>query len=151
YSSTRVQRGSVSVIIAREWRERGRPASRRRRLSCYRGPGAEHEVGLFATGPARDRRPGTSLRRLPRLQHEHVYPHWLDELLELRWRPGERRKRPVVHRDDLPDAEDLACLRRPHRAHRVVIADRQKRDLRSVQLANEPHVPEERGIAGEIE
>ena len=75
----------------------------------------------------------------------------LDQRLQLVGRAGQRRERAVVHRHHLAHAEQLARLRRRRRIHRVVIADRQERDLRRVELADQPHVAEERRVAGEVD
>src|SRR6476620_4961153 len=91
-----------------------------------------------------------SIRCFSRLQDQHVDAKRVDQLLETLRRAGQDREGAVVHRDDLADAEHLAGTRRRVGAHRVVIADREERDLGRVELGDQPHVAEERGVAGEV-
>ena len=55
-----------------------------------------------------------------------------------------------MHRHHLPDSEQLAGLRRLLRPHREQIANREKPDRRLIHLANQPHVAEDAGVAGEV-
>ncbi len=60
---------------------------------------------------------------------------------------GEQRERAVVHRHHLLHAQPLRRHGRGVGPHREAIADRQKRDVGFVELADQFHVAEQRGIA----
>ncbi len=74
-------------------------------------------------------------------------------LLELLRRAGEERHdvRAVVNRDDVLDAEKPGGVGGLERAHRQPVADGQEGEVRIVELPDQPHVAEERGVAGMVE
>lgn len=63
---------------------------------------------------------------------------------------GERREGAEVQRNDVLRIEHAAGQRRFERAHRVKIADGQKRKLGMVEAFDELHVGEDVGVAGAI-
>ena len=71
----------------------------------------------------------------------------LELFAELSGRPGEQREGPPVDRENVADAQEVDGDRGGSRVHREMAADRQHRQVRRVELANEPHVAEDRRIA----
>src|SRR3954467_2051579 len=104
------------------------------------GKGASHLSRLFRL-----------LGGLPRLERQHVDAVRLYQPLELVGRSGQNRKCAVVHRHDLPNAEQPGCDRGAGRTHREMIADWKKRDFWLVKFGDQPHVAEHIRVAGEVE
>src|SRR5258706_10005796 len=71
--------------------------------------------------------------------------------LQVRWRSRENRERPEVDRDDLLDPEELDRRGSLAGPHRVVAADRQEREIRPVELADERQVAEDRRVSGVVD
>ena len=66
-------------------------------------------------------------------------------------RPGEERERAVVGGDDARGADELGRDRRLLGAHRVVVADREDRDVGGVEPPDQRHVAEDVRVARDVD
>lgn len=110
-------------------------------------------VHVEATSSGMARRPAHGrrlLRGFPGLEVQDRDALRGEELPETRRRPRQQREGPVMHRHHLLDAEPFRRFSGRLRAHGEVVADREKRDLGAVEFADQPHVAEERRVAGEV-
>src|SRR5580700_9588664 len=71
----------------------------------------------------------------------------LRELANLLRPTDQLRKRSKVHRNHMTHIEEADCHGGLTWAHRVMVSDRQQRDVRRIEFANEFHVSKKRRIA----
>ena len=120
----------------------------------------EHERLAERRARPRRRSPGRGARRAePALSHSReTSPGSIAsicdarrELPQLVRRSGQERERPVVARDDAVRRRAARRPRRLARIHREVAADRQDGDVGRVEAADQLHVAEHAGVAGEVD
>ena len=156
----RVRRCTASALVART--TTGTPASCASRSAATSATASSTSASVERRRVALERDLGHARARVaPNQRSPHSStspPGWDRGDLDVRREPAQRvrraveqRERAVVARHAARHAEQLERDGGLARAHREVVADRQHRDVRRVDPADQRHVAEDVRVAGEVD